>query len=850
MASLDRRDFFGVALPLVVGAVSLDAASPPPVPAPPKIGDALKPVKSEEVLKLPAEASARLGDPKLRLPGYVNAVQFSPKGTTLVGASSEEIRAWDPRTGKVKFRIGYPDQASVDAGRLTNRDTFALLVRPNTGGAFEIRHYEFGTGRLISISKPMTLGQAQHTAFSIDGALMACVRQEGIALHDAATGAEKWRETLSPEAVGGCQFFPDASTIALATNGEVKLFSVATGKLKASLKVVESTAGGPRGGGVGNHGKDWLQNLVISPDGTSLAVALGEEGDAVCCWDVKSGKVVHTFKPAAKPIAFSPDGKELLTYQAGVATWWTLSNGEAKRFDVPNDDDLTLSPDGSMLASATGDSATLMDPRTGKHLPHSSDPPGLPATLVFTDRSRLLGRLDGFAGWIEFDLANKSRRFIRPPDVNGQSPVALAVDQSTAAYHKDTEFSLRTVRSGKVEAKLVSDHPARQGFGATLSSDGKHLIGWAAQTLIAEPIGGGKKRTISRVGVTGSVSTIAVSRDGRIAAVALNNNDTKCGIEVFDLTTDKFERHLVADGDIGQVEITPDGNWLAAAHAIANEANRFGQQGTASVFDLHSGKAVLKLPADDNREHQIALSPNGRLLARAQTENASGDKAEYKIVLWEVLGGNIRKKLDVGGTITALAFSPDSRTLAASVQGAPIFLWDLYGGTRPPAVTGAAMNQTWTDLSSSNAETAFGAMRSLGTCAEAVPFLRKQIPPVSPPDEKRVRGLIADLDHKDYRRREVASKELAALGERVRGTLRKELAGTLPTETRERIEKLLVDEEKPSAELLRMLRALEVLEAIGTKEAAEVMAYWSTGAPGARFTREAEAAKRRFAGVP
>jgi hypothetical protein len=48
-------------------------------------------------------------------------------------------------------------------------------------------------------------------------------------------------------------------------------------------------------------------------------------------------------------------------------------------------------------------------------------------------------------------------------------------------------------------------------------------------------------------------------------------------------------------------------------------------------------------------------------------------------------------------------------------------------------------------------------------------------------------------------------------------------------------------------ELMRMLRAIEVLEQVGSPEAREVLQNLADGAPEARLTREAKAAIARLA---
>jgi hypothetical protein len=112
-----------------------------------------------------------------------------------------------------------------------------------------------------------------------------------------------------------------------------------------------------------------------------------------------------------------------------------------------------------------------------------------------------------------------------------------------------------------------------------------------------------------------------------------------------------------------------------------------------------------------------------------------------------------------------------------------------------------------------------------------------------------VAPLLTDLDSDKYDRREKATRELAALGEGARAALEKFLTGTTSTEARLRARELLKGLDQPgrSPELLRQLRAVEVLEWAGTPEARAALAELAKGMPGARLTREAQASLDRLA---
>ena len=97
-----------------------------------------------------------------------------------------------------------------------------------------------------------------------------------------------------------------------------------------------------------------------------------------------------------------------------------------------------------------------------------------------------------------------------------------------------------------------------------------------------------------------------------------------------------------------------------------------------------------------------------------------------------------------------------------------------------------------------------------------------------PPKAGHVQQLIADLDSDDFATREKASQALAKLGSAATAALRRTLADNPSAEVRRRVQELLkqLPPAGPSADLLRELRAVEVLERIGSPGAAGCSKRW------------------------
>ena len=124
-----------------------------------------------------------------------------------------------------------------------------------------------------------------------------------------------------------------------------------------------------------------------------------------------------------------------------------------------------------------------------------------------------------------------------------------------------------------------------------------------------------------------------------------------------------------------------------------------------------------------------------------------------------------------------------------------------------------------------------------------MPFLQGRLRPVPVPDAQRVAQLIADLDSKQFAVRQKAEDELEKLGELVDPALIQVLAGKPSLETKQRVEKLrekMVTGQAPSGEVLQALRALAVLEEMGTGEARQLLEKLCQGAPGAKTDARCE----------
>ena len=158
-------------------------------------------------------------------------------------------------------------------------------------------------------------------------------------------------------------------------------------------------------------------------------------------------------------------------------------------------------------------------------------------------------------------------------------------------------------------------------------------------------------------------------------------------------------------------------------------------------------------------------------------------------------------------------------------------------------------DRLWADLAGADSAAAFTATWVLAEVPEkTLPLLKQRLHPVPHPDPKQVRQWLDDLQSDSFAVRDKATRALEKLGELVEPEVRAALVPNIGLEKRRRLELLLrrIEEQSLTTEELRALRAVEVLERIGSPEALAILEHVATGAPGARLTYDARRALIRM----
>jgi WD40 repeat protein len=696
-------------------------------------------------------------------------------------------------------------------------------------------------------------GEVGRTALSPDGKLLAVADGKALALGglhydrdsrteanvrklvqvwDLTTRKEKFRiEADCQVTTAGC-FSPDGKVLATAGyKGPVQLWDAGTGQALRRM---------PAG---------WFEGdpvvLGFNPHGRYVHAVdrLGKFG----IWEVRTGKEVTergSNEARCTGIGYTPDGRDVAWGMAGsVLRVWELATGTAIA-SLGHEHPLhalAFSADGKILHALDEGGQLLRWNAKHGHL------------LRGFDLHPHLQRSGG-----------KASAWLPPAWIDGQAAFApggrlLAVPRfGSGVVAIDTETGKR---KGVLAGKGMTD---LRGWNVVFSADGSKLGSfpipdtWFRETkapVFIRGIVSGKETS----GLTAPVAppafnrmqppvSGALSKDGRRVAVAAPLHVGGIGnppvyvtvLTGWDATTGKKLGTCVLPGEWQTpVAIAADGRFAAVCAAY----------GKVFLCDLVTGRH--KQTIHGRWSGVVAgplFSPDGRTFALG-THQETGDTA-IRVIEWATRTERYMFSA-VPGNRMALAFSPDSRTLASGHPDSTILLWDLTGarGKREWLQTPSTPARLWERLRHKDAAPAGAAIQEfVHRPKDTLALLRVKLKPAAqpPPDAKILKRLIAQLGAERFPDRQAAYDYLAKLRHLAEPGLLQAHESAADVEMKLRLEKLLDALDRLTPEEVLQVRCVEILERIGNAEARVLLKRLAAGVSLALLTREARQALARL----
>ncbi|KAL4947742.1 hypothetical protein BDW69DRAFT_107656 [Aspergillus filifer] len=566
-------------------------------------------------------------------PEIVERVAFSPDGKQIASGSGDgSIRIWDTTTGALQKTMSpsNPGGASVQITALAFSPEGNLLLSGNWRGRGSVMCWDATTGERQEIADPL-------------GNLLKFDNQPQD-LDSQGLWSEPWVLAFS---LDGKQMA--AFRWSRDEKAHIALYDTTTWEVLRTL--------------VG-HQAD-VKTAAFSSDGRQLVS--GAYDDTVRVWDTTTGELQQTLVGHTNfiiGVAFSPDDKQIVSSSSEAVNLWDAATGDLVKTLTRDDEphSVAFSPDGSQIAAGFVNGRTLI-----------WDAAGI--------LQKTLDRHPGTVTWIAFSPDGKE--------------IVTGGTESTIKRWDNTIGGIQEPVGHSRHITVVR-----------LSPDGKMIASGSADKTVKlwDAATGNLQRTLE--GHLNELQTVKFSRD--------NKQIVSCSSEVvkiWDASTGDLLTSIEDNDAFKAAALSPDVKQLVSGHcngwvkiwdtatgklqkSNAGYLSRFDSLITTEIFDVQ-----LQTSLWDTQVTRVQYSPDGKLIL-----STSADRA---IKLWDAATGGLQKRLPCHSDniitlatdgkpgypywILAVAFSPDSRHIAAVSADQTIRVWNIEKSHRASKYLGRAV---------------------------------------------------------------------------------------------------------------------------------------------------------------
>ncbi len=342
-------------------------------------------------------------------------------------------------------------------------------------------------------------------------------------------------------------------------------------------------------------------------------------------WGLREQRVLRGHDLAVRGVAYSPDGKQLLTASAdGTVRLWDPDVTVATAVLRGHTDYISsarYSPDGAKIVTASGDrTARIWDAPTGEEL------------LV---------------------LQHSDRVFEAEFSRDGNKILTAAFDQTARLWD---------ARTGK---QLVALPPAQnQLLDAALSADGKRLATASVDDARIWDAQSGRQLLLLKH--DRPVLRIVFSPDGTRAATG----DADGVVRLWDARDGRLQGQLRGhEGQINTLRFSADGKQLLST----------GRDMTARLWDVQMGKEVFALRGHTGSVYRARFSPDGNRIVTTSDDRTAR--------LWDAkTGQQLAVFAGHDDAVTDAVVSPDGGWVATSSNDKTVRLWFAEGADDPKVI--------------------------------------------------------------------------------------------------------------------------------------------------------------------
>ena len=450
---------------------------------------------------------------------------------------------------------------------------------------------------------------------------------------------------------------------------------------------------------------DGINSMALSPDTSTLALALSVRDGVVRLWEPASGRFhgdLRGHHDEVLRVVWSRDGKSLLTASRDqTACLWSNTGGLLRTFrgHLGDVETAAFSPDGQKVVTAGDDqSAILWNVDGGQPCDMLTDTPvdGWISGLAYTpDGNQLIGTgsCDGAGDSFEafltaWNLADANRP--EPLQTSSRSGVALAFSpdgrQMVVGESSPPESTVKSrIRIWSLDpARVLATVPKLVGsvYSAAYSNDGRMLaVGTGdveervpGSVQILEPSTGALRQKLPDM--PGKVEAV-FSTDSRFVITVNSSKKRPAEIRMWNPATAEMVGQIQNPRELEgltTIAVSPDGRFLLTGHGDPVNPAAAGKA-MIKVWDLSTRQLVGQFPAAHPAAiTRLEFSRRGLLLA-------SGDMAG-NIRLWEFASRKLLAKqiAPQSRPITYLAFDALGERLAVAADEKCLRVWHIDTG--------------------------------------------------------------------------------------------------------------------------------------------------------------------------
>jgi RNA polymerase sigma factor (sigma-70 family) len=788
-----------------------------------------------------------------------------------------------------------PPEGGVSCAAVSADGKWIAVVRqPSDPDRRVIQVFPCKTGTYLrDLKAERTLGPfpaaCERIWFTADGRELVLARTDHTVVAIDAVGGKELRRATLPKWFA-IALSPDGKFVALVPQHPEE-DSAGEESVRVWDLCQEGVAGeGPRGGfPLPSRGREvwkfprpgWRYGLAFTPDGKHLITS--DRDFYVRKWDLASGKEDalrrvpkgNDYSPRTS-LSISADGKRYATAQLTPIKVWDAGTGKhlnplATHLDAVYG--VAVSPDSRLVATVERDGTLrVWQAAGGKPVCTGPDLRTDPWGMNFSSYSPAVAFTPDGRG-VLFDapgtlaLADpKTGKLLKRPD---------GLKNLTGTLGGSTADGKTLTRPGGVKylARTLGGFTADGKTLITFSGDTTTLWDWPAGTarqkfrvsLGARPLGAPPSKPQRRAVTVNAV----LSPDGGMLLVTSEQHvfaDEEPGfpmiypnsIDCWDVKTGKHRYGFATDLWHAHLAFSPDGRTLYVGGPPSDPECLHGRlrREALTARDVATGMVLQRFedplyrpdapPTEGRHILALALSPDGRLLAISEGSS-------HTVWIYETVSGRIVRRFE-GHTseIQGLAFTPDGSRVVSASHDHTGLVWDITlptftdrkGGTLTPR----ELADAWDRLAAPDPVRAWRAVADLtGSPAEAVGLLADRLKSPSVPTAADLDRIEKQLGAPDFEDREKASADLDAYGPGAATSVKERLKATESPEVSNRFTEFLKRHtgERPSPLVLRGVRGVAVLEAIGSPDARKVLARLA-GGPGDPLAVEAAAALARL----